>query len=426
MAESFIVREHQFEGQHIREYPKALANTQEDDVQLHARSYTPQEVIDGSVKGDLTIVAFHANGFPKEVYEPFFEALYHHLKNTQGLTIGSIWIADQASQGVSALLNDEKLGNDPSWFDHSRDVLAMTNKFRKQMTRPIYAIGHSMGAAQAVMTAHIHPRLFEGVMMIDPSISLARSPSLKGMLKYTLQKPDTYASRAEADKQIRKSPFFKTWDPKIVQRYIETAFHTSPTAAIPNDSVKLTTTKHAEATTLIRPNTSHSGTSSSISEAERSLHPNLDPRAPLTGPVYNPFPRIVFSYLPTLRPSAYFLLGEGSRISDANEIAERTKVTGTAPGGSGGVEAGRVKCKTIPGGHFVPMTNVSGTAEAAAEWLEAEIRRFREREEAVEEVWKGRSLAEKQRLEPGVEDLLKKWDGKPWAKAETFSEKSRL
>lgn len=425
MAESFLIEEHQFQGQHIREYPRALVSSQEDDVWLHARSYTPRDVANGSSRGDLTIIAFHANGFPKEVYEPFFEALYRHLKETQSLTVGSIWIADQASQGSSALLNDEKLGNDPSWFDHSRDVLAMTNNFRKRMVRPIYAVGHSMGGTQAVATAHIHPRLFEGVAMIDASISMTPSPSLKAMLKYTLRKPDSYPSREQAEEAVRKTPFFKTWNPRALQRYIDTAFHTSPTVAIPNDSVKPFTTKYADITTLLRPNTQHTGTSGKVSDVERALYPNLDPAAPLTGPVNNPFPRISWSHLPNLRPSALYLMGEGSQIVPVKEIAERTKVTGTAPGGSGGVAAGRVKSLTIPGGHFLPMTNVQGTAEATSEWLGAEIRRYRRTEEALMESWKG-SVAEKQKLEPAVETTLKNWDGKPWIKAETHSEKSKL
>lgn len=425
-TESFVIKEHQFEGQHIREYPKALANSQEDTILLHARSYTPREVADGSVNGDLTIIAFHANGFPKEVYEPFFEALYQNLKRTQGLTVGSIWIADQASQGISALLNDDKLGNDPSWFDHSRDVLAMTNTFRKQMTRPIYAVGHSMGGAQAVTAAHLHPRLFEGVVLIDPAISISSSPSLKGMLKYTLRKPESYPAITQAEEHIRKLPFFKIWDHRALQRYIDTAFHSSPTIGLPNERVKPTTSKHAETTTLIRPNTQHSGLSEMASDVQRASYPNVDPEAPLTGPVYNPHIRIAWSHLLSLRPAAFLILGEGSQITQRGELLDRTRVTGTAPGGSGGVAAGKVKMATISGGHFLPMTNISGTAEATGEWLAVELQRYREREEAIAETWKERSLAEKQKLEPEVEKVLTEWDGKPWVKAKTFSEKSRL
>ena len=35
-----------------------------------------------------------------------------------------------------------------NWFDHSRDLLYMVNNFRERMIRPIFGVGHSMGAAQ--------------------------------------------------------------------------------------------------------------------------------------------------------------------------------------------------------------------------------------------------------------------------------------
>ncbi|KAI5366614.1 putative alpha/Beta hydrolase [Septoria linicola] len=89
----FVVREYIFDGQHIREYPGALAHNHEDVVRLHAKSYTPKEVATGRVLGELTIVAFHANAFNKEIYEPFLEQLYQILKSKHGLIIGSIWFA---------------------------------------------------------------------------------------------------------------------------------------------------------------------------------------------------------------------------------------------------------------------------------------------------------------------------------------------
>ena len=56
-----VIREHTFPGQHIREYPGALVD-QEDVVLVHAKSYTPNEVASGKVKGQLTVVGLHANG----------------------------------------------------------------------------------------------------------------------------------------------------------------------------------------------------------------------------------------------------------------------------------------------------------------------------------------------------------------------------
>lgn len=426
MTSPFVVREHVFEGQHIREYPKALAGSDEDVVRLHANSYTPLEVASGSTTGDLTVIAFHANAFHKEVYEPFFEALYQCLKQHKGLTVGSIWIADQAAQGSSALLNDEILGNDPSWFDHSRDTLAIVNTFRKHMKQPIVGIGHSMGGMQVLTTAHLHPRLCAAVIMIDPSVSRVYAPTMKGMLRAALIRPTSYDSRAQAEQALRDSPMTKGWDPKVVQRFVDTSFHSSPTLAVPDHRVKPKTTRYAEAATLARFNTNHLGVSEPLSDVDRILYPNVDPTAPLTAPVYNAHARMAWNWLPSLRPPALFINGEGSRVCFASEIEQRTHVTGTAPGGSGGVAAGMVASVTIPGGHFLPMINVRGTAEVAAAWLQAEVARHNRLSEQVSEIWRGRSMADRQKLEPGVEQVLNQWDGKPWPKPAGSREKSRL
>lgn len=283
-----------------------------------------------------------------------------------------------------------------------------------------------MGASQLMVTAQMHPRLFETMVMIDPAISNQYVRSMPAMLKYTLRKPETYKTREQAEKSVRNTPFFKGWEQKPLQRYIDSAFHSSPTVAQPNDSIKPTTSKHMEALALLRPNPQHVMISAPASDVQRHLHPNLDNAAPLTGPGYNPHSRIAWFLLPTLRPSALYLLGEGSHIVTPSEIEERTMMTGTDVGGSGGVAAGNVKSVTVPGGHFLPMTNVQGTAKAVAQYLGDEIEKFRQREEAINADWRGTKLVERQRLGPTALKKFNEWDGKPWAKPEGFTEKSRL
>ena len=429
MASPFKITSHTFAGQHIREYPHALASSQEDTVQLHANSYVPHEVADGRTASDLTIVAFHANAFHKEVYEPFFEALYRSLKEHSGLHC-SIWIADQAAQGSSALLNETTTGNDPSsWFDHSRDVLAMCNTFRQSMKRPIVAVGHSMGGTQAVGAAHMHPRLFEAVVIIDAPIGLGYAPSLKQMLQYAFHRPESHESREELEKAVSKSPLFKGWDPRVVRRYIETGFHSAATVTVPNGKIKPKTRPHVEASTMVRANLDHHGINDgSLSDAERALFPNVNADAPLTSPVYSPYPREAYSFLPSLRPSALFLHAAGSLICRPEDVVERTRITGTATGGSGGEKAGKVKTVEVEGGHFAPMVKVEGTAECIAGWVGEQVKLWREKEREVVGEWEKNDMARKQRVDPEVERALTQWNGKPWPKGEGVSKRgpSRL
>ena len=69
--------------------------------------------------------------------------------------IRSIWIADLAVQGQSGVLNETLIGNDPSWNDHSRDLLHMINLKRDEMPRPIIGLGHSLGANNLLLAFDI-------------------------------------------------------------------------------------------------------------------------------------------------------------------------------------------------------------------------------------------------------------------------------
>ena len=106
----FSVSEHVLPCQYIREYPGATLHNQEDTLKVHIKQYTPKDS-SASQPGAVTIIGAHANGFPKELYEPLWEDIYKCLKR-RGQAIHSIWIADVAPQGASGVLNEEKLGND--------------------------------------------------------------------------------------------------------------------------------------------------------------------------------------------------------------------------------------------------------------------------------------------------------------------------
>lgn len=60
----FNIQSHVIPGQYIREYPAATLENQEDALQLHINQYTPQDG-SGFQPGAITIIAAHANGFPK-------------------------------------------------------------------------------------------------------------------------------------------------------------------------------------------------------------------------------------------------------------------------------------------------------------------------------------------------------------------------
>ena len=141
-------------------------------MQLAIKEYQPVDNLAPSADS-VTVIAAHANGFPKECYEPLFGDLLRAAKGR----IRSIWIADCSHQGASGVLNENIQADDreyskahvqqlaemtrtltrklptADWFDHSRDLLCMVNKFQSRMPRPIIGIAHSMGCAQLYATS---------------------------------------------------------------------------------------------------------------------------------------------------------------------------------------------------------------------------------------------------------------------------------
>ncbi|OAA65216.1 toxin biosynthesis protein [Niveomyces insectorum RCEF 264] len=214
----FDVKEHVFDGQHIREYPRATAHAQEEVLRLCAKQYIPKSN-PRPQPGDVSFVAAHANGF--ELYEPLWDDLLaaaaHH-----GFRIRSIWIADVAWQGQSGVLNEANLGNDPSWSDHARDLLHMVNVFRADLPRPLVGVGHSFGAAILTQVALMHPRLFTTMVYLDPVLHFnIGGPAFgDGPLERSAVRRDHWPSRAAAAAAFRRSPFYATWDPRVLDVWI--------------------------------------------------------------------------------------------------------------------------------------------------------------------------------------------------------------
>lgn len=109
-ATIFHVKKHVLETQYMRERPHATFNGDEDVLKLAINQYSPLDNLTPS-EGSVTVVAAHANGVGKELYEPLWDDLYAAAKQA-GFKIRSIWIADVAWQGESGVLNEHKLGND--------------------------------------------------------------------------------------------------------------------------------------------------------------------------------------------------------------------------------------------------------------------------------------------------------------------------
>ncbi|KAJ5753528.1 uncharacterized protein N7511_007681 [Penicillium nucicola] len=399
----FTVTEHIIDGQYIREYPRATVS-QGACLKLAVKKYVPTDNPNPQ-PGDVTIIGAPGGGFPKnakELYEPLWEDLFVQCKKS-GIKIGSIWTADAANLGASGVVNEELLGNDPSWLDHSRDLLYMINQFRDEMPRPIIGVGHSMGAGQLVLLSLMHPRLFTSLALVEPVIVPDTFSGYGPLLsKLSLRRRDSWSSRSVAIEAARKS--HKKWDERVFKLWALHGYRRLPTALYPQNAesgtlvtddgpVTLTSTKHQEVMQYVR---SNFGGHKPVGQEDSLSGPAYDPLfqadvigPPLrTAPFYRSEPVIAWKLLDHVRPSVLYIFGGTSPMSTHKLCAEIIQRTGAGIGGSGGVKSGQVKEERIEGfGHQLPLEEVARTALALGVWIDSVVHKWHADEIRIAKDW---------------------------------------
>lgn len=246
----------------------------------------------------------------------------------------------------------------------------------------------------------MHPRLLSTLVLLDPVIQDTESPVVAGLPTYqSTFRRDIWPSRAEAEAAFLKQKFYQSWDERVFDRWRKFGIRETPTHLHPNENgaVTLSTTKHQECFTFLRP--SWPGMSEDGSEIiHQELVPDLDKNGPPKYPFYRPEPTAISARLGELRPSVLYIFGGESGMSSPALRHIKMNVTGTAVGGSGGAKEGRVKEVVLKGiGHLVAMEASVQCADAAAPWLGQELERFRDiRREYLE--WTKKSFVEKSTL----------------------------
>ncbi|KIW19185.1 hypothetical protein PV08_03479 [Exophiala spinifera] len=403
----FRVLEHTVPAQHTRHWPRGTEIGYENALKLAVKQYVPL----GNPKpgpGDITFIAAHANGFPKEMYEPLFEDLYEEL-NKLGRQIRAIWIADIAHQGQSGILNEDALGNDPNWWDFARDLLFLINQKQEEMPQPLVGIGHSMGGSQLTQLALLHPRLLQGLILIDPVIQ-TENPS-KTFARASTYRRDLWPSREQAAQILANSKFYQAWDPRALSRWVKYGLRDLPTALYPqrgngeNPPVTLTTTKAQEVFSYLRPK--YYGRPELAPEEDRSVYGDMHPEDVEQGyPFYRPEPSEIFRRLPEVKPPVLYIFGKSSELATPELRRKKLETTGIGVGGSGGHAAGRVKEVVLDSGHLVPMEKIRQCADAAASFVNEEISCWQEMTEAWQQRWLQKSRQDRVSLDDQWKEMI--------------------
>lgn len=274
-----------------------------------------------------------------------------------------------------------------------------------------------MGGCNLANLSLMHSRLFSSLILIDPVIQRIQSADGNfGPAAASSKRREVWPSRKAAADKLRLSPFYQKWDSRVLDRWIEYGLRETPTylhpqsacastlpavAADPSSStvpspeaeqqVTLTTTRHQEVMTFLRPNFPSPEYPKPETHPNPRTNPDVDTSAPPTSPFYNPVPTATFQRLPHLRPSVFYIFGDpaaGAYLSAPIMKADKLAHTGTGVGGSGGIKKGRVGSITFDGvGHLIPMEIVGETADACVGWLVPELQWWREMEEQERQEW---------------------------------------
>lgn len=108
----------------------------------------------------------HANGFPAGSYQQIFNALNTDVE-------------------LFALTKFAHTKHFPVNTNLANQVDELINYLQTNLEKPVYAVGHSMGAVISFMAACERPDLIKGLIMFDPPIASGLSRVVFKLLKYS-------------------------------------------------------------------------------------------------------------------------------------------------------------------------------------------------------------------------------------------------
>lgn len=302
----------------------------------------------------------------------------------------------------------------------------MINTFRREMPRPLVGIGHSFGGSLIANLALMHPRLFSTLVLLDPVLNFRLVGPAFGFspLELSAVRREVWPSRAAAAASFKRSKFYAAWDPRVLDAWIKYGLRDLPTKWFPDPAaavagkkgdaskadtlsdgppVTLTTTKHQEVFTFLRPLLQGVDLETGRRVFKRERLPDVS-NVSISGfgasKLYRPEVPNTAAQLPHLRPSVCYVFGETSHMSTPELRKEKMDLTGVGVGGNGGVALGRVREVVLKEtGHLVAMDQPTVCAEHAASWIGQELNLWREEERELQAAWWPRSDEAKQTID---------------------------
>ncbi|PGH11854.1 hypothetical protein AJ79_04651 [Helicocarpus griseus UAMH5409] len=393
MSFPWTVHSHIIPASYPRSFRRGVRDLQISRLKLHVNEYRPHPSCSNKTRSPAspgaTIIFAHGVGSTKESYEPFLADLLIHPSTP---TINAIWAADAANHGQSYRLNESELGDEPHWFDGAHDIMQLINHFQSSITQPLIGIGQSWGCVHLLLPAAWHPRIFQGLVLMEPVLETGyyhfEEAKARGVPERRLARNgnvgfsvalmrDSWPSREEAERHTRKLKYYAQFDPRVLERTLRYELRD-----LPDGSVTLATPRYQQAQLFMRADPPMKGYP--VSED----HATKDRESVVAQGFYRGEPARIKEYLPGVHCKAlYVWSADESFISTESYRRRVIGLTGTGRGGGGGMAAGQVREVFVEAdGHSLPFTAPGNTAGAIAGWFGEEMGA---RWEAEDEKWKG-------------------------------------
>ena len=156
----------------------------------------------------------HGNGFPSPCYRQMLQHLQKRFE---------CYYVDQVGHTDAFPVDD-------NWHNLVDEVIA---SIKAQVSRPVIAVGHSLGGVLSLLAAIEQPSLFSAVILLDSPIlgwvksSIVRFSKALGMIDrvtpafQTRERRGYWQSREEVLSYLRSRPLFKTFTDACLNDYID-------------------------------------------------------------------------------------------------------------------------------------------------------------------------------------------------------------
>ncbi|KAF0438661.1 alpha/beta-hydrolase [Gigaspora margarita] len=196
-------------------------------LRIAANSYVTTGIDTKNNDGKISLIFAHATGFHKELWNPIIKLLHERRHRWNG---GDMWSLDCSNHGDSAMLNQDILPEKFVWSDFARDILQLIDEAKIQ--KPIIGIGHSFGGTSMLMAEIFRPGTFASILVIEPILR----PTVLDVFELTYttvtKRRDKWQDREAAHANFSKSKFFQSWDPEMLNLYVQCGLYELPSGEV--------------------------------------------------------------------------------------------------------------------------------------------------------------------------------------------------